>query len=193
MVAAIQNQARAKVDWHQFGVRLVLSGAEGRLAAAFISTACRANSLTATVQPRSLKISERHMKKDSRKSIRTRSERTFAGLPLIDVALGPARGEPHGKARGIIAIGDEARGWLALGGSARGYIALGGSARGILALGGKAMGIVALGGISVGLVAMGGLALGAIAMGGLAAGGIAVGGLSAGALSVDGRERRNKI
>ena len=83
------------------------------------------------------------MKKDSHKSIRSRSERTFAGLPLIDVALGPHHGEPHGKARGIIAIGDEARGWLALGGSARGYIALGGNARGILALGGKAMGVQA--------------------------------------------------
>src|SRR6201987_4428870 len=88
----------------------------------------------------------------SEKSIRSRSKRTFAGFPLVDVALGPDPDldEPHGKAHGIIAIGDEARGWLALGGSARGYIALGGSARGILALGGKAMGIVALGGISSG-------------------------------------------
>ena len=111
------------------------------------------------------------MKKDTQKTIRSRSKRTFAGLPLVDVALGPDPDldEPHGKAHGIIAIGDEARGWLALGGSARGYIALGGSARGILALGGKAMGVVALGGISIGLIAMGGLALGAIAMGGAAA------------------------
>src|SRR5579862_393167 len=103
--------------------------------------------------------------KDTQKTIRSRSIRTFAGLPLVDVALGPDPDldEPHGKAHGIIAIGDEARGWLAMGGSARGYIALGGSARGILALGGKAMGVVALGG------------------------------LSAGALSVDGRERREKI
>ncbi len=97
------------------------------------------------------------MKKDSQKTIRSRSKRTFAGLPLVDVALGPDPDldEPHGKAHGIIAIGDEAHGWLAMGGSARGYIALGGSARGILALGGKAMGVVALGGISIGLIAMG--------------------------------------
>jgi hypothetical protein len=79
------------------------------------------------------------MKADSRKSIRSRSVRSFAGLPLVDIAIGPDpdRNEPHGKARGIIAIGDEAHGWLALGGSARG----------VLALGGKAMGIIALGGI----------------------------------------------
>jgi hypothetical protein len=46
------------------------------------------------------------MKKDSQKTIRSRSKRTFAGLPLIDVALGPAPDfdEPHGKAHGIIAL-----------------------------------------------------------------------------------------
>ncbi|HEY6271440.1 MAG TPA: hypothetical protein VIX19_05530 [Terriglobales bacterium] len=47
-------------------------------------------------------------------SVRHRSEQTLFGLPLIDIASGPdpERGEKHGRARGIIAIGDEARGWL---------------------------------------------------------------------------------
>jgi hypothetical protein len=100
------------------------------------------------------------MKADSRKPIRRRSDRTFAGLPLFDIAYGPDpdRDEPHGKARGIIAIGDEARGWLALGDSARGYIALGRNARGVIALGGKAVRIVALGGASIGFISLGGWA-----------------------------------
>jgi len=102
------------------------------------------------------------MKADSRKPIRRRSDRTFAGLPLFDIAYGPDpdRDEPHGKARGIIAIGDEARGWLALGDSARGYIALGRNARGVIALGGKAVRIVALGGASIGFISLGGWAAG---------------------------------
>jgi hypothetical protein len=74
------------------------------------------------------------MKADSRKPIRRRSDRTFTGLPLFDIAYGPDsdRDEPHGRARGIIAIGDEARGWLALGDSARGFIALGRNSRGVI-------------------------------------------------------------
>lgn len=81
------------------------------------------------------------MKAGLHKPIRRRSDRTFAGLPLFDIAYGPDpdRDEPHGRARGIITIGDEARGWFALGDSARGYIALGRNARGVIALGGKAM------------------------------------------------------
>jgi hypothetical protein len=124
--------------------------------------------LTATVRPRSLRLINGNMKAGSHKPIRRRSGRTFAGLPLFDIAYGPDpdRDEPHGKARG----------WLALGDSARGYIALGRNARGVIALGEKAMGLVALGRISIGLISLGGLALGAIAMGGLAAGGVAVGG-----------------
>jgi len=151
-------------------------------------------SLTPTLRPRSLRLINGNMKAGSLKPIRRRSVRTFSGLPLFDIAYGPDpdRDEPHGKARGIIAIGDEARGWLALGDSARGYIALGRNARGVIALGGKAMGLVALGGISIGLISLGGLALGAIAMGGLAVGGVAVGGLSAGALAVNGRTRRKR-
>jgi hypothetical protein len=132
------------------------------------------------------------MKPHSTKSIRKRSERTFAGLPLFDIAYGPDadQGERSGKAHGIIAVGNEARGWLALGDSARGYVAVGGKARGLIALGGKAIGLIAVGGMSLGVIALGGLAFGAIAMGGLAAGGIAVGGRSVGFLSVDKRRGR---
>jgi hypothetical protein len=96
------------------------------------------------------------MKPDSTKSIRKRSERTFAGLPLVDIAYGPdpERGEGHGTAHGIIAVGDEARGWLALGGSARGYVAVGGKARGLIALGGTAMGLIAVGGRAAGVLSV---------------------------------------
>jgi hypothetical protein len=130
-----------------------------------------------------LESSEAKMKKKEKRCVRVRSERSYSGLPLYDIAYGPdsEMGEKHGKARGIIAIGDEARGWLALGGDARG----------VVALGGKAMGIIALGGISVGVIALGGLALGAVALGGLAAGGIAVGGKAMGLLAVD-KERGRK-
>jgi hypothetical protein len=141
-----------------------------------------------------LSYSSTTMKPHSTKSIRKRSERTFAGLPLFDIAYGPDpnRRERSGKAHGIIAIGNEARGWLALGDSARGYVAVGGKARGLIALGGKAIGLIAVGGMSFGLIALGGLAFGAIAMGGLAAGGIAVGGRSVGLLSVDAQRSRSK-
>jgi hypothetical protein len=124
--------------------------------------------------------------------VRKRSAWAFYGLPLVDIAYGPdpERGERHGTARGVIAVGDRAHGWIALGGSARGYIALGGKARGLIALGGQASGIVALGGIAAGLIALGGIACGAVAVGGLAAGIVAVGGRSTGAFSLDRRGRR---
>ena len=60
----------------------------------------------------------------AKKGIRKRSATCFAGLPLYDIALGPDldKGECHGHARGIVAIGDIATGWLAVGGAARGII-----------------------------------------------------------------------
>ncbi len=109
---------------------------------------------------------------------RYRSDSTLFGLPLVHIALGPKEGEPRGKARGFIAIGDEAFGVLAIGGIARGVVAIGGAAIGVFALGGGAIGLLtALGGgaVSAGL-AVGGAAVGGIAKGGGAAGIIADGG-----------------
>jgi hypothetical protein len=102
------------------------------------------------------------------RSVRRRSASTFAGLPLLDIAVGPdpERGEIRGHAKGIIAIGD----------IATGVLALGGVVRGIVAIGGLAFGVVSLGGLSVGLGAIGGLAIGGVALGGGAVGGAAIGG-----------------
>lgn len=46
------------------------------------------------------------------RGIRYRSPRTWMGLPLVDIALGPdaERGEMRGRARGVIAVGDMAPG-----------------------------------------------------------------------------------
>ena len=69
------------------------------------------------------------------RGIRKRSSRSFWGLPLYDIAMGPdlESGEMRGHARGIIAVGDIATGVLALGGIARGLIAVGGLAAGAAA------------------------------------------------------------
>ena len=58
------------------------------------------------------------------KGIRYRSARSWAGMPLVDIALGPDpdRGESRGHARGVIAIGDTARGIVAVGGFAAGAV-----------------------------------------------------------------------
>jgi hypothetical protein len=46
------------------------------------------------------------------KSIRWQSAASYVDLPLVSIAVGPdpASGESHGRARGIIAIGDVASG-----------------------------------------------------------------------------------
>jgi len=111
------------------------------------------------------------------KSTRYRSKATLFGLPVIDVAFGPSEHEPTGKARGIIAIGDQATGWLAIGGFARGIVAVGGAAIGIFSIGGGAIGLgTAVGGGAVGGAAVGGGAAGGIAIGGGAVGWFAQGG-----------------
>jgi hypothetical protein len=113
------------------------------------------------------------------KSIRRQSARTFCGLPLWAVAIGPdpERGEMRGHARGIFALGDIARGWFACGGFARGFFAIGGGAVGVIAIGGGAVGILfAFGGAAVGAIAIGGAALGVVAVGGGACGYYALGG-----------------
>jgi len=132
---------------------------------------------------------QRRTGKGPAKTVRHRSKMTLFGLPLVDIASGPDpdRGEKHGKAHGIIAVGDEARGWLALGGKARGLIAMGGQARGLLAMGGKARGLIAMGGQPAGVLAMGGAPVGLVAMGGVAVGVVAVGGLALGVIAAGGR------
>ena len=107
---------------------------------------------------------------------RYKSDIVIFGLPLLHIATGPSDDERIGKARGIIAIGDEAVGWLALGGYARGWVALGGWAVGVVAMGGCACGLVALGGGAIGAIALGGGAFGLVAHGGGAIGIIAQGG-----------------
>jgi hypothetical protein len=108
---------------------------------------------------------------------RYKSEIEIFGLPLVHIAFGPNESERMGKARGIIALGDQAVGFLAIGGLARGFIAIGGFAMGLIALGGFAFGLLgALGGFAIGGLACGGGAVGGIAVGGGAIGFIAQGG-----------------
>ena len=107
---------------------------------------------------------------------RWRSNIVLFGLPLVDIAQGPDGDEKIGKARGIIAIGDQAIGWIAIGGMAMGFIAIGGVSIGLASLGGFALGLFALGGGAVGGVACGGGAVGGITVGGGAVGYVAQGG-----------------
>lgn len=108
------------------------------------------------------------------------SPHTLFGHPLVHIAYGGDPGEKRGKARGIIALGDDAVGVVAIGGVARGGLAIGGMAFGVIGIGGISCGLVgAQGGIAVaGLAALGGFAMsGYFAIGGLAAGHIGSGGM----------------
>jgi hypothetical protein len=112
---------------------------------------------------------------------RYRSSTMMWGLPLIDIAMGPAPGEPIGRACGVIAIGDRATGLIAIGGLARGVVAIGGLSMGLFAIGGLSLGLIsALGGLAAGLFVHGGLVLGGLAAGGMAIGFVAVGGMALG-------------
>jgi hypothetical protein len=114
-------------------------------------------------------------------SIRHRSRTHIAGFPLFEVAFGPQRmrGEAHGHAKALIAIGDQATGVLAIGGLAQGLVAVGGLSQGLIAVGGCTLGLFA---------ALGGVAVGAFAVGGVAIGAVARGGVAIGSLSAQGRE-----
>src|SRR5689334_5816000 len=82
---------------------------------------------------------------------RYESKAKLFGVPLVHVAVGPKNGELRGKARGIIAIGDEAMGAIAIGGMARGIVAVGGLAIGVFSVGGGAVGLLsAMGGGAIG-------------------------------------------
>jgi len=123
----------------------------------------------------------RHREKLTYRGKRYRSKTRMMGLPLIDIAMGPAANEPKGKARGFIAIGDEATGWLAIGGMARGMVAIGGLAMGVFSFGGMSIGLgAAVGGAAIGGFAAGGAALGGVTSGGGAIGYVAQGGGAAG-------------
>lgn len=123
------------------------------------------------------------------RTVRRRSEATFLGLPVWEIAVGPdpEKGERRGHARAIIAIGDIATGWLAIGGFARGIVAVGGCAVGGISLGGAALGLFgALGGLAIGAIAMGGAAVGLAAFGGGALGYAAIGGGAIGHFAAGG-------
>ncbi len=113
-----------------------------------------------------------------------RSARTFAGLPLVHINVGPRRsGLRLRRARGWFALGQIASGGIAVGYVAFGLCALGaGASGGLLALGG---------GCSLGLLAAfaGGLALGGFATAGVAAGGMAIGGVALGYAAIGGFAR----
>jgi len=110
-------------------------------------------------------------------AIRKRSRTRITGLPLFEIAIGPqpSRGERHGHAKALIAIGDQATGVLAIGGLAQGVVAVGGLSEGLIAVGGCTLGLLA----AFGGVAVGGFAVGGVALGAVARGGVAIGGLSA--------------
>jgi hypothetical protein len=112
-------------------------------------------------------------------------------VPAIHIAFGPKGDELRGKARGIIAIGDDAAGGIAIGGFARGIVAIGGAAIGVAAFGGAAVGLLtALGGFALGAMAAGGGSVGAVAHGGGAVGIIADGGGTVGLYTRGGGGKR---
>lgn len=112
---------------------------------------------------------------------RYRAETKLFGLPIVDVAYGPAPGEKIGHARGIFALGDKATGVVAIGGMARGVVAIGGLAIGGITFGGFSLGLIsAIGGVAIGALVYGGVAVGLVASGGVAIALLAVGGLPIG-------------
>jgi hypothetical protein len=127
---------------------------------------------------------------------RRHSAATFAGVPVVDIAMGPdfAHGEMRGHAKGIVAIGDIATGVIAIGGVARGAVALGGIAIGLVSFGGLSLAaLAAVGGIAVGGIALGGGALGGVALGGAAGGYYACGGAAVGDHVVTATSNRSDV
>ena len=115
-----------------------------------------------------------------------RSRRSFLGLPLVHINLGPPDRGRRRRAKGWLAIGDVATGGFALGGVAFGGIAFGGCSAGAVSIGGGAVGLFALGGGALGLLALGGAAVGVVAFGGGAVGYYAAGGGAFGAHVISG-------
>jgi len=103
-----------------------------------------------------------------------KSTRTFFGLPLVHINVGPGLY----RAKGIVAIGNMAAGVVAMGGLAAGLFTLGGVSLGLLlALGGAAIGGCSVGGLAIGLLAWGGGAVGLLSIGGFSCGVYAAGGM----------------
>ena len=126
------------------------------------------------------------------RGVRVRSQATWRGIPLLEIALGPdlERGQFRGHAKAIVAIGDMATGVLALGGMARGVFAFGGLSLGLVTLGGLSLGaLLSIGGLAIGSIALGGGAVGGVAIGGGAAGYYACGGGAAGHAVVSAQRR----
>lgn len=95
-----------------------------------------------------------------------RSDKTFMGLPIIDIQLGSFK-----LAKGVIAIGDFAVGLVAIGAVSAGLISIGALGLGVAALGGAAISLIcSLGGLAVsGLFSFGGIAVAySVAVGGAA-------------------------
>ena len=123
---------------------------------------------------------------------RYRSKARLFGLPVIDVAIGPASGQMRGVARGIIAVGDIAMGGIALGGISIGVVPVGGLALGLCSFGGSSIGLLtAMGGLAVGCLAVGGAAFGVLAGGGGAVGIFAQGAGAQGMFARQARMRRS--
>ena len=87
-----------------------------------------------------------------------KSKRTFLGLPLVHVNVGPGLC----RAKGVIAVGNVATGLISVGFVAAGLLSFGVLAVGILALACLSFGIFALGAIAAGGVAVGAVARGRI-------------------------------
>ena len=121
------------------------------------------------------------------RGVRRRSDYEYLGMPLWCIAIGPdpAKDEPRGHAKGVLAMGDIATGVIAIGGLARGFFAFGGLAIGVVAVGGLAIGGLAFGGAAIGIAALGGGAIGWVAVGGAAAGFYAAGGAAFGTYTID--------
>ncbi len=85
-----------------------------------------------------------------------RSDKTFMGLPLVDIQFGNRK-----IAKGIIAMGDFAVGVFAVGAISLGGISLGAISLGLLALGGAALSLIcSIGGIAIsGILSIGGMAV----------------------------------
>lgn len=106
-----------------------------------------------------------------------KSKKTFRGLPLVHIKLGPG----ITRAKGVIAIGTIATGILSLGAISFGILSFGAVSIGLLAVGAMAMAaLFAAGSIAVGAIALGGIAVGLLTIGGLSVGIYSLGGCAIG-------------
>lgn len=104
-----------------------------------------------------------------------RSERSFRGVPLWHINIGPGR-----TAKGIFAIGLKARGIVSVGLLSMGVVSVGLLSLGVLSIGLLVLGLAAAGCIAVGGIAMGAISVGILSIGALAYGEFAIGALAIG-------------